>query len=282
MRLIAFLLFLFVFFTSFSQEKTLLYKISKEGHQESYVYGTMHILPDSLFYFPNKLKKTVKKSEELILEIDEKSVSQKEILKLMALESGSAFDIFTKEQKDSVLNWGSKLTGLTPALFESTFSKQEPFALMQLSVLETMKQPHKMVEKELEVIARENNIPTSGLESIAFQLSIFKDLPDSLLSDMILQTIRTSGDYTETLKLYTAYKNQDVELLYELINEDEQLADKEAVLLSNRNEDWIPKIDAKTKEKKCFFAVGAGHLGGEKGVLNLLRKQGYTVEAITY
>jgi uncharacterized protein YbaP (TraB family) len=55
MRLIAFLLFLFVFFTSFSQEKTLLYKISKEGHQESYVYGTMHILPDSLFYFPNKL-----------------------------------------------------------------------------------------------------------------------------------------------------------------------------------------------------------------------------------
>ncbi|MFN6086500.1 MAG: TraB/GumN family protein, partial [Fluviicola sp.] len=149
-------------------------------------------------------------------------------------------------------------------------------------VLETMKQPHKMVEKELEVIARENNIPTSGLESIAFQLSIFKDLPDSLLSDMILQTIRTSGDYTETLKLYTAYKNQDVELLYELINEDEQLADKEAVLLSNRNEDWIPKIDAKTKEKKCFFAVGAGHLGGEKGVLNLLRKQGYTVEAITY
>jgi uncharacterized protein YbaP (TraB family) len=282
MRLIAFFLFLFVFFTSFSQEKTLLYKISKEGHQESYVYGTMHILPDSLFYFPNKLKKTVKKTEELILEIDEKSVSQKEILKLMALESGSAFDIFTKEQKDSVLNWGSKLTGLTPTLFESTFSKQEPFALMQLSVLETMKQPHKMVEKELEVIARENNIPTSGLESIAFQLSIFKDLPDSLLSEMVLQTIRTSGDYTETIKLYTAYQNQDVELLYELINEDEQLADKEAVLLSNRNEDWIPKIDVKTKEKKCFFAVGAGHLGGEKGVLNLLRKQGYTVEAITY
>ena len=282
MRLIAFFLFLFVFFTSFSQEKTLLYKISKEGHQESYVYGTMHILPDSLFYFPNKLKKTVKKTEELILEIDEKSVSQKEILKLMALESGSAFDIFTKEQKDSVLNWGSKLTGLTPILFESTFSKQEPFALMQLSVLETMKQPHKMVEKELEVIARENNIPTSGLESIAFQLSIFKDLPDSLLSEMVLQTIRTSGDYTETIKLYTAYQNQDVELLYELINEDEQLADKEAVLLSNRNEDWIPKIDVKTKEKKCFFAVGAGHLGGEKGVLNLLRKQGYTVEAITY
>lgn len=282
MRLIAFFSFLFVFFTSFSQEKTLLYKISKEGHQESYVYGTMHILPDSLFYFPNKLKKIVKKSEELILEIDEKSVSQKELLKLMALESGSAFDIFTKVQKDSVLNWGSKLTGLTPTLFESAFSKQEPFAIMQLSVLETMKQPHKMVEKELEVIARESNIPTSGLESIEFQLSIFKNMPDSLISQMILQVIRTSGDQSETINLYTAYKNQDVELLHDLINQDEQLADKEAELLTNRNVDWIPKIDAKTKEKKCFFAVGAGHLGGESGVLNLLRKQGFTVEAISY
>lgn len=282
MKIIAFFSFLFVFFTSFSQEKTLLYKITKEGHQESYVYGTMHILPDSLFYFPNKLKKTVKKTEELILEIDEKSVSQKELLKLMTLESGSAFDIFTQEQKDSVLNWGAKLTGLTPALFESTFSKQVPFTLMQLSVLETMKQPHKMVEKELEIVARENNIPTSGLESIEFQLSIFKQLPDSLLAQMILSMIRSGNDQTETIKLYTAYKNQDVELLHNLINEDEQLGDNEAVLLTNRNEDWIPKIEAKTKSKKCFFAVGAGHLGGETGILNLLKKQGFSVEAVTY
>ena len=32
--------------------------------------------------------------------------------------------------------------------------------------------------------------------------------------------------------------------------------------------------------KPTFFAVGAGHLGGEKGVLNLLKKQGYTVKAV--
>ena len=51
-------------------------------------------------------------------------------------------------------------------------------------------------------------------------------------------------------------------------------------LLETRNSSWIPKISKIVAEKPTFFAVGAGHLGGEKGVIALLRKQGFTVKAI--
>ncbi len=282
MRLIVSILFLFFGFFGFGQTNSLLYKISKEGHEDSYLYGTMHILPDSLYYFPKKAKKILTHCDELILEINQASVDQTKILELMTLKSGSAFDIFTSEQKDSVITWASKLTGLTPSLVESSFSSLEPFALMQLSVLETQNQPHKMVETELERIAKDKDIPTSALETVEFQLNIFKEMDAQLLAEMILSAIRNSEDKSETIELYAAYKNQDVEKLFHLINSENKLGTSSDDLLKNRNESWIPQIIEKTKSKNCFFAVGAAHLGSEIGVLNLLKNQGFTVEAIYY
>ena len=52
-------------------------------------------------------------------------------------------------------------------------------------------------------------------------------------------------------------------------------------LLINRNKNWIPEISKYAKEKPTFFGVGAGHLPGENGVINLLRKAGYTVKAVS-
>ena len=52
------------------------------------------------------------------------------------------------------------------------------------------------------------------------------------------------------------------------------------VLLDNRNQAWIPKIKAMAAEKATLFAFGAGHLGGEKGLITLLRKEGYTVRPV--
>ena len=57
-------------------------------------------------------------------------------------------------------------------------------------------------------------------------------------------------------------------------------ADFENDLLVTRNQNWIPKIQQITKEKPTFFAVGAGHLGGKKGVIALLRDAGFTVKAV--
>ncbi len=51
-------------------------------------------------------------------------------------------------------------------------------------------------------------------------------------------------------------------------------------ILYNRNRNWIPKIETQITKEITFIAVGAAHLGGDKGVLNLLRKKGYFVEPV--
>ena len=51
-------------------------------------------------------------------------------------------------------------------------------------------------------------------------------------------------------------------------------------LLFTRNANWVPLIEKAITQNHIFIAVGAGHLGGEKGVINLLRKAGYNVTAV--
>ena len=58
---------------------------------------------------------------------------------------------------------------------------------------------------------------------------------------------------------------------------DPQPGEMEA-LLDNRNKAWIEKMPALMKDAPTLFVVGAGHLPGTNGVLNLLKQQGYTVE----
>ena len=54
----------------------------------------------------------------------------------------------------------------------------------------------------------------------------------------------------------------------------------EDILLTNRNKNWVKKIKPIMDSKNLFIAVGAGHLGGEQGLIDLLRKEGYEVEGV--
>jgi uncharacterized protein len=81
-------------------------------------------------------------------------------------------------------------------------------------------------------------------------------------------------------QLLTAYKNQDISALSELMKEDKSMGKYEEDLLLARNRNWIPIIEKQVKAKPTFIAVGAGHLGGVSGVIDLLRKKGYKVTPV--
>ncbi len=66
------------------------------------------------------------------------------------------------------------------------------------------------------------------------------------------------------------------------MDDDDEISDYSDLLLTNRNKKWIPEIIEQAKLKPTFFAVGAAHLGNDVGVINLLRKQGYTVTPVNY
>ena len=85
----------------------------------------------------------------------------------------------------------------------------------------------------------------------------------------------------ELLEMVSLYNDENILGLetYMKENESSLTANTEA-LLDKRNESWIPVIEKMMNEKPSFFGFGALHLVGEKGVIQLLRNQGYQVEAI--
>lgn len=77
------------------------------------------------------------------------------------------------------------------------------------------------------------------------------------------------------------YKTQNIDGIYEAMRESAELKSHEKELLTDRNVAWVKKLPSLMKASQCFIAVGAAHLPGANGVLQLLHKGGYKVEAVT-
>lgn len=265
----------------FSQSKSLLYEVKKDGFQTTYLYGTIHLIPDSLFLFTKKLKKIISQSDEMIFEITD--FSDNETLTKMLKSGSNSFDIFTKVQQDSVLNWGAQLIDSDTASFRRIFEYLKPINLLQLPTMKALQEHAVSVDLALMKFADEKGIVKSELETVAFQLELLNDLPDSVMAEMILSAMRRSKDSDQLqAKLLHLYQIQDIEGLANLLNESDETSAFLDDLIGKRNNKWLPKIIEKSKNKSCFVAVGAGHLGGKDGLISLFQQAGFIVSPITF
>ena len=123
-----------------------------------------------------------------------------------------------------------------------------------------------------------------GLETMAYQMSIFDSIPYSAQAKQLVSYVDNFGksnDDSEFNALTQAYRNQELEKLETLTKDDDMgIANFSDLLLYNRNKAWVAKLGDLLVNNSLVVAVGAGHLPGEKGVINLLRKAGYKVEPV--
>ena len=122
-----------------------------------------------------------------------------------------------------------------------------------------------------------------GLETVAFQASVLDNIPYTQQAKELLSSIDSIETSTkETDEMIRLYKEQDIDKLLEfsLKSEGGTTSDVQDVMIDQRNKNWADQFPNITKDKQLLIAVGAGHLGGEKGLLNLLKEKGYTIRAI--
>jgi uncharacterized protein len=138
-------------------------------------------------------------------------------------------------------------------------------------------------EMEIMKIAEKDKKEMGGLETMEFQMGIFDSIPLKTQAEMLVKSIKSvnHGD-SEFKAMVEMYKNQDIEAMAGSMKggDENELSKYESILLTNRNKNWIPLIAKNSAGKSTFYAVGAGHLGGEMGVVNLLRKEGFTLKAL--
>jgi uncharacterized protein len=82
-------------------------------------------------------------------------------------------------------------------------------------------------------------------------------------------------------KMVNIYKNQETEQLAQLMADTTfSGGENDDMLLKNRNENWVKQLKSILKAKNIFMGVGAAHLFGKDGLIELLRKEGYTLRGI--
>ena len=102
------------------------------------------------------------------------------------------------------------------------------------------------------------------------------------MADLVMESIYSfKKEQKEMNKLMQLYAKQKVDKLIPLLQKQSpEFMEFADIFLYDRNKRWIPKLIKEMQKKKCFVAVGAGHLFGEKGVIDLLKKEGYEISAI--
>ncbi|MES2799145.1 MAG: TraB/GumN family protein [Bacteroidota bacterium] len=264
------------------KESSLLWKIEGDGIKKGcYLFGTSHLIEKEYFIFPDKLKKIVAKSENLMMELPGVP-DQREAMKYILLPEGTFSDFFSTAQMDSIYQWAELNLHLNKTAFDASMSKMKPFVVIQLATQMHFMGKTESYELSLIEIAKKNEISINGLETVEQQMSLFDELTKEQQAEMVMEGIRNPTQSVAMLKkMEEIYAAQNIDGLYTYINEEQGvLQEEQARFLDERNKNWIPKIKETCEGRSTFIAVGAGHLGGPNGVIRLLQKEGYTLTPV--
>ncbi|MCF0056709.1 TraB/GumN family protein [Dyadobacter sp. CY356] len=263
------------------KENSLLWEISGKGlSKPSYLFGTIHLICPTDFSLSDSLKNAISKTQQLALEIDmDDPALMGTMTKTMFMADGKTLQgILTENQYAQLSQFYKDSLGMSI----TSFGRAKPFMLMGPMFNKILGCEPQSYEISLMSLAAKQKSEVIGLETIEEQMAIFDTIPYNRQAEMLLSMIdklpETKSEFHDMVELY---KKQDLQSLYNLTLKSEFGMDgQDEVMLFQRNQKWIKRIDKVVHEKPTFIAVGAAHLGGEKGVIALLRKDGFRVRAV--
>lgn len=270
-------------------ENSLLWKISGQGIKNpSFLFGTIHIIQSKDFFLPKGTMSALDQTKKIVFEIDMKEVSDISAMmgimnKVFMKDNHTLKDFMTEEDYTMVGKHFQKM-GLPLFILERmkpmfltvfAYGDMDPSGLKNGNM--------KSYEMELLEMAKNSGKETGGLETIDFQIGIFDEIPYDVQAKMLVDAIRASSvsENDEFKKMTDLYLSENINAMVNMISEEgSEVIGYEDKLLNERNKNWIAQIIQACKTEPTFFAVGAGHLAGPEGVINLLRKQGMQVTPV--
>jgi uncharacterized protein YbaP (TraB family) len=263
------------------KEKTLLWEVSGKGiTKPSYLFGTIHLMCSDELKMPNLVKEKFNTANELYLEIDMDDPNMmQEMMAGMQMKDSSTLEKLMGNKFENVNTIFKNSTGMPLKMLNTA----KPMLVMSMIYPFLLGCTPVSWESVFQTMAKEKSIEIKGLENLQDQIEVFDKIPYKVQSDMLVKTLSNiDSAKIQFHEMLDVYKKKDINQLNVLTTKEEDFGKYTDILLSNRNHNWIPVIGEEAKKRPTFFAFGAGHLGGETGVINLLRKAGFTVKPVFY
>lgn len=268
----------------------ILWKVERPGNDHvTYILGTHHFAPltvlDSLSILPDALKN----SDKLYGELDMAAMTSPESMMamqqfLMAPADSTLDKVLTPAQLDAVKAAIDPMTGgqlplemlypMKPAALSTQIA-----AMMSMQLFPNLN-PMEGLDMTMQERAKALGKPVAGLETMDFQMQTLYGTPISKQAEDLMETVSDMDkEAKRAVELANSYMAHNLDaILKAMMEEENDPADYERLIFS-RNDAWVAQLLKEMPESNLMVVVGAGHLPGERGVLEQLRKAGYTVTA---
>ncbi|MDO9416510.1 TraB/GumN family protein [Pararhizobium sp.] len=277
--------------------KGIFWKIEKAGIPPSWLLGTMHVTDERVIAMPKGADAAYKQADTVVVESDEIVDDQKAAAALLShpeltmFTDGKSIGDFLKPEEREKLDVGLKQRGIPLTLV----AKMKPWMIASFVALPACEMSRKaagasFLDKKLAEDALKQGKTLKGLESLVEQLGAMNSLPTEFHLRALIETLAlgdTIKDVMETTTLL--YLSGDTGMIMPMMkavseqtskSDDTGYADFEQAIIIGRNKTMAERSKPILDKGNVFMAVGALHLPGSEGLIELLRKDGFTLTAV--
>lgn len=276
-----------------ASQAQLLWKVSGNGlGRPSYIFGTHHMAPSTMIDQIPGINAAIDGCDIVVGEIEKDSLMSKEAQMKMAnamiAPTDSTLDmLYTPTEYAVIEKVFDKYFGAMGVKLAQMKTLKPNAISTQLQAMQAVKyfpnfDANNLIDIAVQDRANKAGRPSASLESLQEQIDLLFNAPLTEQAKNLLEACRQDAFFQEqSSALAEAYMHQDLDKLMAVMTDATMGGESEEAmeaLIYSRNRNWVEKLVKIMPERTCLVCVGAGHLPGPQGLLQLLRDKGYTVE----
>lgn len=282
------LIYCFFIALSSSVQAQLLWEVSGKGlRQKSYIFATEKLIPISFLDSIPKVYECYAKCPVVITEMLLNTDERGEIEKAALLPHGQSIaNLYSSEDYEFI---DSTLSHTLKIDF-SYLSNLRPIFLTELYKTELYKthlnfQEEHSSEMFFQLVATEQGRKIIPLDNTieTTHMTFYRKNIDTQATELLRLLLYPDAEIRQAKEIVRLYKKG---LLYDIAYAIQAPSNKTSfnyadyLFTKQRNNRWISQLDALMKGQSCFIVLNAAYLGGDEGLLQLLRKEGFRVKRV--
>jgi uncharacterized protein YbaP (TraB family) len=263
-------------------DRALFWSIHKSGQLAGYLLGTIHSEDPRVLDFSEDMLQKLRSNRVFAMELVPDLPTLARLGEYMYYPSGQSLESVTGSERFKVLVSALSVYNIPLDLVR----QMKPWAVMMTLSTPPPKTGFFM-DLSLSLRASGSGLKVVGLETLEQQLSFLEEMPMAMQMTLLDQAVTESSGVNEVhAEMVNAYLENNLLTLQSLTEEQLQAVGDEAsdyfmaLGIDARNVRMAKSLLIQLEDNTVFTAVGALHLPGEKGLINLLRRQGYEVDPV--
>jgi len=256
-------------------------------HNTVYLAGSVHLLRAADAHLPAAFDQAYSGSKEVVMELAMDKVDPTEMAGWMLehgmLKDGTTLRSQIGDDRYRRVSLEAQRLGVPTEVMDQMAPWVLGLQLLEIQYVKLGFDPQQGVEQQLQLRAQTDHKSISGLETIDEQLGVLESMPaadQARFLDMIVTEMHDVD--TETRSVISAWRNGDAAKLAALLSDEyKSFPALYRLLVTDRNRRWVPQIEKMLHAHQDYFVVvGALHLVGDGGLLELMRHDGFKAEQL--